>query len=185
MAVPRLDRVSPVAVCLVSSALAAVPPPGTPKAFDWTATGADCMVYAGVDFNHDGFDDLLCVNSENRLWLSVSVNGWKAAGWSVVREPGPDKIIDIFGHCESARLAKGELALVFADRMEVVTGTGDGKATTVRTEHLPDAARFEPAEVGARSTGEPAAWPASVLELLPSRLRGDTSERAWKEFLPA
>src|ERR1043166_2644655 len=103
-------------VCLISaSAALASPPDGTPKAFDWIATGSDCAIYAGADFNRDGFDDLLCVNSENKLWLALSVNGWKSAGWGVVREVGADKVLDIFGHCESPRLAGHELALVFAD----------------------------------------------------------------------
>ena len=172
--------------CLAASgAVFASPPVGAPKAFDWTTSGSDVPIYGAADFNGDGFDDLVCVNSEGKLWLAASVNGWKTAGWGVVREPGPDRILDVFGHCDSAALAKGELALVFADRIEIVGSGGEGKTSLLRTEKLPDGVKFEGAGGGATAAGATDAWSGAVMEMLPQRLRPGASASDAGTFLAA
>ena len=153
----------------ITGIVAATVPQGVPKSCDWTATGADALVYNSFDLNGDGFDDLVCLNKAGQIWAALNVNGWKSAGWNMVREPGTDTIFDMFGHCESGKLAANELALVFADRIEIVIGA-EGKMQVRHAERLPEGARFAAGDNCAKATGEPEDWPPNVVEMLPPRL---------------
>ncbi len=155
--------------CLMSGTAIGGVPQGTPKSCDWTATGSDAFAYNSFDLNADGFDDLVCLNKAGQIWAAINVNGWKSAGWNEVRPAGGDPVLDFFGPNESSKLGRSELALVFADRIEIVIGS-EGKTQIRLTERLPDGARFVAGESGAKATGETEAWPANIVEMLPQRL---------------
>lgn len=53
-------------------------------ASDWVSTGTDCSVFCAADLDANGFADVLTVNANRDLCAAISVNGWKAAGWTVL-----------------------------------------------------------------------------------------------------
>lgn len=71
-----------LALVLCLNALAE-PPAGRPAPYDWASCGGDITAFAGCDADGDGFDDVLCLGG-GKLWLSLSVKGWKPAGWSAI-----------------------------------------------------------------------------------------------------
>jgi tetratricopeptide (TPR) repeat protein/predicted Ser/Thr protein kinase len=52
-------------------------------ASDWVSTGADWSVLCAGDVDVNGFVDVLKVNGNRDLCVAISVQGWKAAGWTV------------------------------------------------------------------------------------------------------
>ncbi|MEK6703531.1 MAG: hypothetical protein AABZ53_14820 [Planctomycetota bacterium] len=78
-------------LCSILIAASHALPPGEPKPFEWSTTGSDCAHYVGADVNADGFDDLLCLGPDGKLWLALNVHCWKSGGWQVVVDKFPAK----------------------------------------------------------------------------------------------
>ena len=155
---------------LMWPALATGQPLATPHAFDWTSTGSDCPSYAAADFTGDGRDDLLTMNSEGKLWLAVNVNGWKTAGWQVIREPSPDKPLAIFGRAEVPDLLDSQISVILPGKVEVLTRRSDGTIQAVREVPLPAGTRFTNEQGPLRIEASVPLWPGELEKVLPSFL---------------
>ena len=132
----------------------------SPKANDWYTSGPDCSLYAGSDFNADGLDDLFTFNAGRQLYYSPNVHGWKAAGWQMILENGPENAVALAGGEWIADLPGEESAIVGPHEVRVVGSPKDGKFDQVVTLAAPDGVTFK----GADRTSEPggAAVRASV-----------------------
>lgn len=79
-------------------------PDARPDATTWATCGTEHAFFAAIDANGDGFDDVITVGVDRKLYVSPNVAGWKAAGWRTVRdEPLPEGLIDF----ATVRLAAG------------------------------------------------------------------------------
>lgn len=109
-----------------------------PKANDWYTSGSDCSLYAGSDFNGDGLDDLFTFNAGRQLFYSPNVHGWKAAGWQMILENGPENAVALQGGEWIADLPGEEIAIVGPHEVRVVGSPKDGKFDQVVTLAAPD-----------------------------------------------
>ncbi|MFO0834834.1 MAG: hypothetical protein U0638_07675 [Phycisphaerales bacterium] len=110
----------------------------TPKANDWYTSGPDCSLYAGADFDGDGLDDLFTFNAGRQLFYSPNVHGWKAAGWQMILENGPENAVALQGGDWIADLPGEEIAIVGPHEVRVVGRPKDGKFDQVVALAAPD-----------------------------------------------
>lgn len=115
----------------------------SPKANDWYTSGPDCSLYAGSDFNGDGLDDLFTFNAGRQLYYSPNVHGWKAAGWQMILENGPENAVALAGGEWIADLPGQEIAIVGPHEVRVVGSPKDGKFDQVVTLAAPDGVTFK------------------------------------------
>lgn len=144
-----------LAAVMVSLALPSQLPPGSPKPFDWASCGGDIMAFAACDADGDGLDDVLCLGG-GKLWLSISVKGWKPSGWQAV--------LDVPG--ETTGLAAGPT------RRGVVLLRGAGKSLALSD--FRDGKFQKSEEVAAPEPAKPPELPAApppyeVAELAPGQ----------------
>ncbi|MBK7644959.1 MAG: hypothetical protein IPJ19_18265 [Planctomycetes bacterium] len=94
-----------------------------PKASDWQVTGTDCRRFAIGDWNGDGWGDVATINANRDLCVSLSVHGWKAAGWiAVAHDVDPDAL--------GLGFEGSQLVVQLADKQLVFTRDGaDDKST--------------------------------------------------------
>lgn len=93
-----------------------------PPADDWAATGSDCIAFACADLDGDGIDDIACINAPRQVWISLSVHGWKAAGWGLGAEGvGDATAIGLVGG-ELVPGSPGEEVAVFLPDRAIVLG---------------------------------------------------------------
>lgn len=118
----------------------------SPKANDWYTSGSDCSLYAGSDFNADGLDDLFTYNAGRQLFYSPNVHGWKAAGWQMILENGPENAVALAGGEWIADLPGQEIAIIGPHEVRVVGSPKDGKFDQVVTLAAPDGVTFKGAD---------------------------------------
>lgn len=69
-------------------------PSDTPDATTWATCGVEHVYFAAHDVNGDGFEDVITVGADRKLYVAPTVRGWKAAGWRPLRdEPLPEGVI--------------------------------------------------------------------------------------------
>lgn len=97
-----------------------------PVAFDWAATGPDCIYFAATDLDADGFDDLAALSTARVLWVSLNVGGWKASHWHPAAKDLPEGAVGIVGGDILPDVPGREIAVLFQDRAEVFGGYNAG-----------------------------------------------------------
>lgn len=67
---------------------------GSADATTWATCGVEHVFFAAHDVNADGFEDVLTVGADRKLYVAPTVQGWKATGWRTVRDqPLPEGVI--------------------------------------------------------------------------------------------
>lgn len=122
-----------LAMLLASQAATPEPRPRTDVpgfgASDWVSTGTDCSLFRAGDFDGNGFADVLTINGNRDLCIAMSVNGWKAAGWTVLASD-VDPASDAMAVGEFLGVSSGpEIAVIDAAGVLLLHGYTDGRIT--------------------------------------------------------
>lgn len=145
-ALALITLTSPAGIARADGGTPPAPFDDTPKANDWYASGSDCSLYAGADFDGDGLDDLFTYNAARQLYFSPNVHGWKPAGWQLILENGPEGAVALEGGDWIADLPGEEIAIVGPHEVRVVGRPKDGKFDQVVTLAAPEGVTFKAAD---------------------------------------